>query len=620
VITLALSAAGIALAFFRPAAAASALVFLVPLAPGLARLAGDSAGAPVLTALALAVFGGALSGALARGERSVLPPRLLSSALPFLALAAGSAVASIARGETLALLLHGRIDPLPVNALGMTAAERSRDAVLTFLGLALLLLGLEVFSRLSRAAGSRSALLLAASAGAAAAFVAAAVGRFLPLDPSFQPWSDLQRRAGTFTDPNSLGLAVGLLVPLLLAALARRETPSDGVRRVLALVALAAAPIALESSGSRTGFLLATLALGLGAIGLLRAGRISGRKLALALVVAAAFGAGIAPFLPRGGGIAAGGLLQRLGAGLSSSSLEDVADNRTMFWRTALEMTADEPLSGVGLAAFPYEFPAAYARHHEPIFVTDGATNAVLEVAAECGLPGLVLALLAVIPIFSRAWKEALSRAPIDLTARASGAALFGLAVACQTGSHLRFPEIAILTSLLAGLLFLAPSPDEAPAVAAEPFPAGWAHLPGILAAAGIVGAFVAVLPTARPSAPFRVGRWIGLYGPDPTPRPFRWSGPRACRIILPGETEEAFRVQNARPDGLPMTLVVDVDGRRATSLPIPGGSSREMTVPVARGAGMLCVTGSPTFVPHELTGVADFRRLSFRLAPGDVP
>ncbi|MGZ6972276.1 MAG: hypothetical protein ACXVID_11470, partial [Thermoanaerobaculia bacterium] len=222
----------------------------MPLGPGLVRLFGERAVPPILTAVALAVLGGALAGFLARDERTLLPPRLVRFAGAFLVLAAGSAAASIVRGETLYLLLRGRVDPLPVNVLGMTAAERSRDAVLTFLGLVLLLLALDVFSRLSLTSEGRGRLLLATAAGAAGAFVVAAIGRFRPLDPSFQPWSNMHRRAGTFTDPNALGIGIGLLVPLLVATLARRGTSTDGARRTAALVALAAAPLALESSGS----------------------------------------------------------------------------------------------------------------------------------------------------------------------------------------------------------------------------------------------------------------------------------------------------------------------------------------------------------------------------------
>jgi O-antigen ligase len=587
----------------------------VPLAPGLARLSGDRSGAPALAALALAVLGSALAGSVARGERSPLPPGLLRFAAAFLALAAVSAAASVARGETLYLLFRGRVDPLPVNALGMTAAERSRDAILTFLGLVLLLLALEVFTRFSRSPEDRDRLLFATTAGAAAAFVFAAASRWTPFDPSFHPWSEMHRRAGTFTDPNALGVGIGLLAPLLFAAVVRRGS-ADAARRVLALIALVAAPLALEASGSRTGLLLGGAGLVAGAIGLVRARLVSPKALAAAVAALLLAGAALVRVLPRGGGIAAGGLLQRLGAGLSASSFADLANHRTLFWRTALEMTWDEPLSGIGLAGFPYEFPGAYARRHGEIFVTDGATNALLEVAAECGLPGLVLAIGAVVPLLSRAWGAAFALSPLDLPARGAGAAVLAFLLACQTGSHLRFTEIGLLTSLVAAFLFV-PRGDVRAPLPEEPA-ARRAHVPGILAAAGILGALVAVLPTTRPSAPFRLGRWIGLYTIRRSTSPFRWSGPRACREIRPDETSVSFRVENARPDGAPVTLAIDVDGKSEPPFDLPGGSVRDLQVPVPQGARVLRLTGRPTFIPHELTGSSDFRRLFVRLATGE--
>ena len=79
-----------------------------------------------------------------------------------------------------------------------------------------------------------------------------------------------------------------------------------------------------------------------------------------------------------------------------------------------------------------------------------------------------------------------------------------------------------------------------------------------------------------------------------------------------------SFRVENARPDGAPVTLAIDVDGRSEPPVELPGASVRDLDVPVAGGARVLRLSGSPTFVPRELRGRADFRRLFVRLAPGD--
>ncbi len=494
----------------------------------------------------------------------------------------------------------------------MTAAERTRDAALAFLGLVLLLLALDAFARLSLDPGGRDRLLLWACAGGALALLVAAADRFRPLDPAFQPWTFLERRAGTFTDPNALGVGIGLLVPLLLASLAGRGAASDGARRVAALAGLLAAPVALESSGSRTGFLLLGAAALAAAVGLLRTQRV--RPLVAAAAAAALLGTGLLAvrLLPRGGAIAAGGLASRLGAALSARDFSAFANHRVMFWRTAFEMTGEEPLSGVGLAGFPYEFPAAYAKRHGPVAVTDGATNALLDVAAECGIPGLVLALLAVVPLLAFAFDAAFARGGVDPASRAAGAALAGLFVASQTGSHTRFFEIALLTSLAAA--FVLP-----PRRALEHRPAAgerWnpARTAGLLAGAGLIGSFVAVLPTARPEAPFRATTWAGVY-PARRGDPFHWAGPLAYRGIRPGETSVAFRVQNARPDGAPAAVSVDVDGHPVASLDVPGGATRDVRFDVPPGGTVARIRTRPAFVPADVTDSTDRRRLAIRVA-----
>ncbi|HQQ78664.1 MAG TPA: hypothetical protein PLB01_15010, partial [Thermoanaerobaculia bacterium] len=229
-----LAAAGLVLGWMRPSLATCLVAAAAPLGMGLPRLLGDHGGAPLLPVLAFAALGSALARRLLRDERSLLPPKLVVFASAFLVLAGGSAVASSVRGETLFLLLRGRVDPLVVNVLGMTAAERTRDAALVFLGVVLLLLALDAFARLSLDPDGRDRLLLWVAAGGGGALLVAAVDRLRPLDPLFQPWSAMQRRAATFTDPNALGVGIGLLVPLLFAALAGRGAASDGARRAAA--------------------------------------------------------------------------------------------------------------------------------------------------------------------------------------------------------------------------------------------------------------------------------------------------------------------------------------------------------------------------------------------------
>jgi O-antigen ligase len=318
--------------------------------------------------------------------------------------------------------------------------------------------------------------------------------------------------------------------------------------------------------------------------------------------------------LPRGGEIASGGLASRLGAALSAQSFAEFANHRVVFWRTAFEMTGDEPLSGVGLGGFPYEFPAAYAKRHGPIAVTDSATNALLDVSAECGVPGLLLALLAAVPLLTRAFDAAFARGPIDPASRGAGVAIAGLFVACQTGSHLRFFEIALLTSLAASFVLvprLAPRANRARSIE------GWkpARTAAILTAAGLLGSAFAALPTARPDAPFRAALWAGVYPARPG-SPFHWAGPIACRGLGPGEKTVTFRLQNARPDGEPLSVEADVDGRFAGTLDLPGsGEIRDVRIDVPAGGRVLRLKSSRSFVPREIGAGDDARRLAVRIA-----
>ncbi|MGA7991128.1 MAG: O-antigen ligase family protein, partial [Thermoanaerobaculia bacterium] len=317
--------------------------------------------------------------------------------------------------------------------------------------------------------------------------------------------------------------------------------------------------------------------------------------------------------LPRGVEIAAGGLASRLGAALSARSFAQFANHRVVFWRTAFEMTADEPLSGVGLAGFPYEFPAAYAKRHGSVTVTDSATNALLDVAAECGLPGLLLALLATVPLLSRAFDAAFARGPIDPAARGAGIALAGLFVASQTGSHTRFFEIGLLTSLVAGFIVV-PRRDARDARAPASGSRQGTRTAGILAGAGILGAAFAAAPTRRPEAPFKTALWAGVYPARPG-NEFHWAGPVAYRGLRRGETAAFFRVQNARPDGATVVVSVDLDGRPAERLELTAGETRDVRVDVPPGGTVVRLEASPTFVPRELSGGTDARRLGVRIA-----
>ena len=370
----------------------------------------------------------------------------------------------------------------------------------------------------------------------------------------------------------------------------------------------------LQISGSRTGLLLLAGAAGAAGTGLVREGG-RARRIALWSAAAAVLAlASVVALAPRGGPTATGGLLARIGASLSAPNAALLANHRPMFWGAAFDMVAAEPLSGVGLGGFPFEFPLVYERRSGiPAVATDNATNLLLDVAAECGLPALVLALGAAVPLLARAATAALGKAGPDPLGRAAGASLAGFALASLTGSHLRFPEVALVVAGIAALL---------PA-AADAAPANGLSRPrrllGLLAGSGVLAALLATAATASPDAPFRQGRWVGVHDRG---RPRRWTSSNAFRRVGPGEDRLLLTMANERPDQRGVVMRVRVDDVSAGAVVIPAGPRRIFRVDLPRGARVVRFSFDPPFVPRKLGSGDDSRTLGVRLHAdgGSVP
>jgi hypothetical protein len=224
------------------------------------------------------------------------------------------------------------------------------------------------------------------------------------------------------------------------------------------------------------------------------------------------------------------------------------------------------------------------------------------------------------VPLLVRAADAALAPAGprVEPHARAGGAALIGFAVACLSGSHFRFPDLAILAAL-AGALLPAPAAEDE-----EQAPAVSRRVPVIVAASGILASLLVLWPTRRAEAAFRAGPWLGAYPWEVhDTRMKRWMGPRALRRLWPEERSVAFLLTNQRPDGKAVLVSADVDGRPPLLLTIPPGEGRELKVEdIPRGAETLRLRFSPTFVPYRLDGARDFRELSVLLGwdLGEIP
>ncbi len=527
--------------------------------------------------------------------------------LAFLAVAAASAVASILRGETIWRLLHGRPEPHYITGLWMTSAERSRDAVLLLLGLVLLLASLDAFACLVADAASRNRLLAAAAAGGAVAFGWGLLESFLPHAGRSDLWTALGRRSGPFTDPNALGIGTALLAPVALGLLfdGRAGRGEKGAAVAAALLLLPA----LQVSGSRSGLLLLGVAAVVLLSGLVRARVLPVRVVGAGVAALLALLVAVWPVLPAGGSVAGGGLVSRLLASLRSGSLAAAATHRTVFWRGAFDVVAEEPVSGCGLAGFAYEFPVRFGARHRPVDFTDNPTNAILDVAAECGIPALLLALGAVVPLLVRAFETSESRFPFPAGTRAAAATLVGLAVASMTGGHLRFPEIGVLTALLAAVLLGTGAPEGE----SDPDLVPPKRTRAVLVVAGVLASLLSAWPSRHPGSAFAAEPWIGLYRPElrRKPEPYRWMGPVALRRVQPGEDSLVLSLLNGRPDDLSVTVSVDVNGSPRPGLVVPKGVGVPVTVGGLAAGEIVRFAAQPTFVPGAGLLGRDDRTLS---------
>ena len=128
-----------------------------------------------------------------------------------------------------------------------------------------------------------------------------------------------------------------------------------------------------------------------------------------------------------------------------------------------------------------------------------------------------------------------------------------------------------------------------------------------------VVASLLVVWPTRRPEEAFRTEPWQGLYRPEPTGsgRLFRWMGPIAIRRVRPGETSLFLRVRNGRPDDLPVTFTVEVDGVPRRGFVVSKGSEEAVDVDALSAGQIVRFSAQPTFVPGKRPDGRDERTLA---------
>lgn len=215
---------------------------------------------------------------------------------------------------------------------------------------------------------------------------------------------------------------------------------------------------------------------------------------ASALVVVRSFGSALALVA----GVAVVALLWSRRAALAGAALGAVAfvvalasrgtdaiatslHERLANWRAALDVIADAPVFGVGLM----RFGQAYLEHRGPdANVTRYAHSGPLQILAETGLVGGLLALVALVVVVRAVWARRASLTPADRVLAGAAAAV---AVRAVVDYDLHVAQTASVVAVVVGVL-LAGARKE------EPVPAGPPQRRALAAGAVVALALVVVL------------------------------------------------------------------------------------------------------------------------------
>lgn len=282
-------------------------------------------------------------------------------------------------------------------------------------------------------------------------------GRFYWIRPLTSPASS---PFGPFVNRNHFAgymeMLVGLPVAMLVTGTARRDS------RLFYVFAATMMALAAIVSLSRGGMI--SLAAEMAFIGIMSAGsanrsvdrvnrsRLSSlvRPAALILVVIGSISAGIFWMGPER-------IVDRItgqNPSGAAQSTETFFSSRGWIWRETLRMIGANPFIGVGLGAYETAYPI-YSKDDGAIvvgksFAVDRAHNDYLQVLADCGVVGAVLAVWFIVLTFQAVARGRQSRDPLcRALAIGGGAGIFGLLVHSVFDFNLQIPSNALLFLLL---------------------------------------------------------------------------------------------------------------------------------------------------------------------------
>jgi O-antigen ligase len=170
-------------------------------------------------------------------------------------------------------------------------------------------------------------------------------------------------------------------------------------------------------------------------------------RAALLIVIVAVIAAGIF-------WIGADRVLDRVAQGQPSASeqqRESFFSSRGWVWRDTLTMIRANPILGVGLGAYGTAFPI-YTRSDGSLRVPQ-AHNDFLQIAADCGIPGALLAIWFIALVFRAVARGMKSRDPLLAgLALGAGAGIFAILVHSIFDFNLQLPANALLFLVLSAV------------------------------------------------------------------------------------------------------------------------------------------------------------------------
>lgn len=223
--------------------------------------------------------------------------------------------------------------------------------------------------------------------------------------------------------------------------------------------------------------------------------------------------------------------------------------------RAGLQMAAERPLSGVGLARF-YRLSGDYAPQALARlgFARENAHNQFIQILAELGVPGLLGFLVLVGAALRQALRGETPR-PLHVTGLVAGIGAFLLT--CLGGHPLVVPETTYAFCLAVGLA-------SAPVGAVMPSTTRWRVAVLILTLAVVASVPWRAIRATREASLEKVSSGLSMWQREPDGTRYQWAGSRAAFYVPSSAKAITIPLRYGSEPVGPIEVRIFIDGREA--------------------------------------------------------